>query len=46
MLRLSKDLGYTLLDLSERITLSEIQIWMAFYDLESEELEKAKKRRR
>jgi len=44
MARLARDLGYTLLELSQRITEEELHIWSAIYVYEYEEQEKAMKK--
>lgn len=48
-MRLARDLGYTLSELSERLTYEEIQLWGLMYQVEFEEAkeanEKASRRR-
>lgn len=48
MLRLgvAKELGYTLARLNHEITLEELLIWSAYFDLQNEEREQQLKRRR
>jgi len=36
-MRLARDLGYTLSELSERITFEELQLWGLMYQVEHEE---------
>ena len=43
MMRLARDLGYTLSELSERMTFEEVQLWGLMYQAESEEIEEANK---
>jgi hypothetical protein len=49
MMRLARDLGYTLLELSERLTYEELQLWGLMYQVEYQEAEepiqKASRRR-
>jgi hypothetical protein len=46
-MRISRDLGYTLSDLTQRITREEVQLWAALYEVEfQEEEESIKKARR
>lgn len=45
-MRIARDLGYTLLDLKDRITLEEVQLWSAVYEVEAEEQENAMKKAR
>lgn len=40
LLRLAQDLGYTLMDLCDRITEEELIIWDAYYILQHEESQK------
>lgn len=44
MMRLARDLGYTLLELSERITFEEVQLWGLMYQVENEEAEEVNKK--
>lgn len=41
MMRLARDLGYTLAELSQRVTLEELRLWAAMYEIESKEQEEA-----
>jgi len=43
-MRLARDLGYTLSELSERMTFEEVQLWGLMYQAESEEIEEANKK--
>jgi len=45
-LGVAKELGYTLTRLSHEITLEELLIWSAYFDLQNEEHERQLKRRR
>lgn len=40
-MRLARDLGYTLLELSERLTYEELQLWELMYQVEYEEAEES-----
>jgi hypothetical protein len=40
-MRLARDLGYTLLELSQRMTHEELQLWTLVYQVEAEEREEA-----
>jgi hypothetical protein len=42
----AKELGYTLTELMERMTLAELLLWSAYFDLQNDEQESAMKRRR
>jgi hypothetical protein len=44
MMRLARDLGYTLFELSERMTFEELQLWGLMYQVEHQELEEANKK--
>ena len=46
MLRLARELGYTLSELSQRITLEELQIWAALFQIEAQEQEDASRKSR
>ena len=46
MARLARDLGYTLVELAERITPEEVYLWGLIYQNEQQEQEKALKTRR
>lgn len=43
-MRLARDLGYTLLELSDRLTYEELQLWGLMYQVEHEEAEEASKK--
>lgn len=43
-MRLARDLGYTLQELSERLTYEEIQLWGLMYQVEYQEAEEANKK--
>jgi hypothetical protein len=45
-MRLAKDLGLTLSELETKMTIEEVCLWHAFYELDIEEAEKESKRRR
>ena len=40
-MRLARDLGYTLLELSERLTYEELQLWGLMYQVEHQEAEES-----
>jgi len=42
--RLARDLGMTVKELGERLTVREFQEWMAFYWAEAKEIEAARKK--
>ena len=44
MMRLARDLGYTLSELSERMTFEEAQLWGLMYQVEQQEMEEASKK--
>jgi hypothetical protein len=46
MMRLARDLGYTLSELSHRITLEELRLWAALYEVEGKEQEEAMRKAR
>jgi hypothetical protein len=46
MLRLARELGYTLSELSQRITKEELQIWAALFEIETQEQEEAARKSR
>ena len=46
MLRLARELGYTLSELSQRITLEELQIWAALFEIETQEQDEASRKSR
>jgi hypothetical protein len=41
MMRLARDLGYTLTELSQRITIEELRLWATLYEVEGKEQEEA-----
>jgi hypothetical protein len=41
MMRLARELGYTLSELSQRITIEELRLWAALYEVEGKEQEEA-----
>lgn len=45
-MRLAKDLGLTLSELETKMTIEEVCLWLAFYELDVEEAEKEAKRKR
>lgn len=45
MLRVASELGYTLARLSAEITLEELVLWDAFFSLQNDEMEAARRRR-
>ena len=40
-MRLARDLGYTVLELSQRITIEELRMWAMLYEIEGKEQEDA-----
>lgn len=46
MMRLARDLGYTLAELSERMTYEELQLWTVVFEVEAMEQEEAMKKAR
>jgi len=36
-MRVAKDLGYTLSDISQSMTREELQLWVLYYELEAQE---------
>lgn len=46
MMRLARDLGYTLSELNGRMTWEELELWALLYQVETEEQEVAKKKSR
>jgi hypothetical protein len=44
MMRLARDLGYTLTELTDRITYEELQLWGLMYQVEFQESEEASKK--
>lgn len=45
-MRLARDLGYTLADLTQRITWEELQLWTLLYEVEYREDEEAARKAR
>jgi hypothetical protein len=45
-LGVAKELGYTLAKLNKEVTLEELLVWSAYFDLQNEEQERQMKRRR
>jgi len=43
-MRIARDLGYTLSELADKITLEEVQLWSAVYQVEIQEQEEAYKK--
>jgi hypothetical protein len=41
MMRVARDLGYTLSELTQRMTREELQLWTLLYEVEAEEQEAA-----
>jgi len=41
MMRLARDLGYTVMELSQRITIEELRLWAMLYEIEGQEQEEA-----
>jgi hypothetical protein len=41
MMRLARDLGYTVMELSQRITIEELRMWAMLYEIEGKEEEDA-----
>jgi hypothetical protein len=46
MMRLARDLGYTLTELGQRITMEELRLWAALYEVEGKEQEEAMRKGR
>jgi hypothetical protein len=44
-MHLAEKLGYTLMELTSRITEEELQLWLAYFQLEEDENKKASRRR-
>jgi hypothetical protein len=44
-LYVAKELGMTLAELTDKVTLEELSLWAAFFEIEAEEQKKAAKRR-
>jgi hypothetical protein len=45
-LGVAKELGYTLARLNQEVTLEELLMWSAYFELQNEEQERQMKRRR
>lgn len=45
-LGVAKELGYSLAKLNQEVTLEELLVWSAYFQIQNEEQEKAMKRRR
>ena len=45
-MRIARDLGYTLSDLTQRITREEVQLWAVLYEVEFQEEEESMKKAR
>lgn len=45
-MRIARDLGYTLTELGQRITVEEVQLWSALYQVEAQEEEEALRKAR
>jgi hypothetical protein len=44
MMRVARDLGYTLSELTQRISREEFQLWVLLYEVEAKEQEAAMKK--
>jgi hypothetical protein len=44
-MHVAKELGLPLCDLNRKVTLEELQLWAAFFEIESDKIKKAEKRR-
>jgi hypothetical protein len=44
-MHLAEKLGYTLMELTSRITEEELELWMAYFELEEDQSKKASRRR-
>jgi hypothetical protein len=44
-MHLAQKLGYTLMELTSRITEEELELWLAYFQLEEDENKKASQRR-
>jgi hypothetical protein len=42
MMRLARELGYTLSELTVRLTREELQLWTVLYEVEAKEMEDAR----
>jgi hypothetical protein len=45
-LGIAKELGYSLARLNQEVTMEELLLWSAYFDLQNEEQERRMKRRR
>jgi hypothetical protein len=45
-LGVAKELGYSLVRLNQEVTMEELLLWSAYFDLQNEEQERRMKRRR
>jgi hypothetical protein len=45
-MQLARDLGYTLMELSERMTPQELQLWDTLYEVEAQERQEASRKAR
>jgi hypothetical protein len=45
-LSIAKELGYSLVRLNQEVTMEEMLLWSAYFDLQNEEQERRMKRRR
>jgi hypothetical protein len=45
-MRLARDLGMTLFELETKMTIEEVCLWLAFYELGAEDAEKEANRKR
>jgi hypothetical protein len=45
-MRVAKDLGYTLADLSNSLTREELQLWVLHYELEAQEAKEMRQKAR
>jgi hypothetical protein len=45
-LSIAKELGYSLVRLNQEVTMEELLLWSAYFDLQNEEQERRMKRRR
>jgi len=43
---LAKELGYTLSEIAERMTVEELILWSTHYEIQKDEMEKQNRRRR
>jgi hypothetical protein len=45
-LSIAKELGYSLIRLNQEVTMEELLLWSAYFELQNEEQERRMKRRR